>query len=107
MSRFPGDKHVVSCPGVCPRTHVGGAKRGDAASKRSVNRATQALKQAASARRTSHPAPGAYFTRLLGRMDKAKAESATPHKLARLVRALLSKGLESTDLDQQYDEERY
>ncbi len=107
MSRFPSDKHFASWLGLCPGTNISGGKRLGAASKRSANRATQALKQAAAALRTSQSALGAYFRTLCGRMDKAKAVTAAAHKLARLIYAMLTKGQEYTDRGQLYYEERY
>ena len=107
MSRFPSDKHFASWLGLCPGTNISGGKRLGAASKHSANRATQALKQAAAALRTSQSALGAYFRTLCGRMDKAKAVTAAAHKLARLIYAMLTKGQEYTDLGQLYYEERY
>lgn len=107
MSRFPSEKHFASWLGLCPGTNISGGKRLGAASKHSANRATQALKQAAAALRTSQSALGAYFRTLCGRMDKAKAVTAAAHKLARLIYAMLTKGEEYTDLGQQYYEERY
>jgi transposase len=107
MSRFPSDKHFASWLGLCPGTNISGGKRLGAASKRSANRATQALKQAAAALRTSQSALGAYFRTLCGRMDKAKAVTAAAHKLARLIYAMLTKGQEYTDQGQLYYEERY
>jgi transposase len=48
-----------------------------------TNRATQALKLAAAAlRSTSQSALGAYYPRLFARMDKPKAVTAAAHKLA-------------------------
>jgi transposase len=107
MSRFPSDKHFASWLGLCPGTNISGGKRLGAASKRSANRATQALKQAAAALRTSQSALGAYFRTLCGRMDKAKAVTAAAHKLARLIYAMLTKGQEYVDQGQLYYEERY
>jgi transposase len=107
MSCFPSDKHFASWLGLCPGTYISGGKNLGSATKHSTNRATQALKQAAAALRTSQSALGAYFRRLCARMDKAKAVTAAAHKLARLVYAMLTKGEEYTDQGQQYYEERY
>ena len=94
MSRFPSDKQFASWLGLCPGTYISGGKSLGSATKHSANRATQAFKQAAAALRTSQSALGAYFRRLCGRMDKAKAVTAAAHKLARLVYAMLTKGQE-------------
>ena len=62
---------------------------------------------AALALRDSQSALGAYFRRMCGRLEKAKAIRATAHKLARLVYAMLTKGSEYVDRGQAYYEERY
>jgi len=107
LSRFPSDKHFASWLGLCPGTKISGGKVLGSKTKRSVNRAAQAFRQAASALRSSKSALGAYYRRLCGRMDKGKAVTAAAHKLARLFYALLTKGQEYVDQGQQYYEERY
>ena len=107
MSRFPSDKHFASWLGLCPGTRISGGKTLGSRTKHSTNRATLALKQAAAALRTSQSALGAYFRRLCGRMDKAKAVTAAAHKLARLVYTMLTKGEEYADQGQLYYEERF
>lgn len=107
LSRFASDKHFASWLGLCPGTRISGGRVLGSGTKHSVNRATQAFKQAAAGLRTSHSALGAYFRRLCARMDKAKAVTAAAHKLARLYYALLTRGQEYFDQGQQYYEERY
>jgi len=107
MSRFPTVKHFTSWLGLCPGTKIRGGKVLGSRSKRTANRATQALKLAAAALRSSKSALGAYYRRMCARMDKAKAVTAAAHKLARLIDVMLTKGEEYTDQGQQYYEERY
>jgi transposase len=107
LSRFASEKHFASWLGLCPGTRISGGKRLGSSTKHSVNRATQAFKQAAAGLRTSQSALGAYFRRLCARMDKAKAVTAAAHKLARLFYTLLTRGHEYVDRGQQYYEERY
>ena len=107
MSRFPTVKHFTSWLGLCPGTRISGGKILGSRSKQTANRATQALKLAAAALRSSKSALGAYFRRMCARMDKAKAVTAAAHKLARLIYVMLTKGEEYTDQGQQYYEERY
>ena len=107
LSRFASDKHFASWLGLCPGTRISGGRVLGSGTKHSVNRATQAFKQAAAALRTSQSALGAYFRRLCARMDKAKAVTAAAHKLARLFYALMTRGQEYVDQGQQYYEERY
>ncbi len=107
MSRFPTVKHFTSWLGLCPGTKISGGKVLGSKSKRTANRATQALKLAAAALRSSKSALGAYYRRMSARMDKPKAVTAAAHKLARLIYVMLTRGEEYTDLGQQYFEERY
>jgi transposase len=107
MSRFPTVKHFTSWLGLCPGTKISGGKVLGAKSKRTGNRATQALKLAAAALRSSKSALGAFYRRMSARMDKPKAVTAAAHKLARLVYIMLTRGEEYTDRGQQYFEERY
>jgi transposase len=72
-----------------------------------ADRATQALRLAAAALRSSKSALGAYFRRMCARMDRPKAIAAAAHQLARLIYTMLTKGQEYTDQGQDYFEERY
>jgi transposase len=107
MSKFATVKHFTSWLGICPGTKITGGKLLSGRTKRSANRAAQALRLAAAALRTSHSALGAYFRRMCSRMDKPKAVTATAHKLARLIYFMLTKGEQYTDQGQDYYEERY
>jgi transposase len=107
MTRFETVKHFTSWLGLCPGTKITGGKLLSGKTKRSANRAAQALRLAAAALRTSKSALGAYFRRMCSRMDKPKAITAAAHKLARLIYTLLTKGQEYTDQGQDYFEERY
>jgi len=50
---------------------------------------------------------GAHYQRLCTRMDKGKAVIAPARKLARLIYAMLTKGEQYTDTDQNDFKERY
>ena len=107
LSRFTSVKHFTSWLGLCPGTKISGGKILSGKSKRTANRAAQALKLAAAALKNSQSALGAYYRRMCARLDKAKAVTAAAHKLARLVYFMLTKGEEYTDQGQDYFEERY
>ncbi|MFE7524092.1 transposase, partial [Streptomyces halstedii] len=107
MTRFPTSKHFASWLGLCPGTRISGGKVLSSATKRSPNRAAQALRLAAAALRTSQSALGAYYRRLCARLDKPRAITAAAHKLARLIYAMLTKGTEYVDQGELYYEERY
>jgi transposase len=107
LSQFKTAKHFASWLGLCPGTRITGGKRISGKTRRAPNRLAQALKLAASALRRSKSALGAYFRRLCARMGKAEAITATAHKLARLIYALITKGQEYHDQGQDYFEEKY
>jgi len=107
MSRFNSAKRFASWLGLCPGTKISGGKVLSGASKRTANRASQALRLAAAALHKSQSALGAYFRRMAARLGRAKAITATAHKLARLIYTMLTKGEEYTDKGQDYYEERY
>jgi transposase len=107
MSRFKTVKHFTSWLGLCPGTRISGGKELGSATKRSANRARQALKLAAAALRSSKSSLGAYYRRMCARMDKGKAVTAAAHKLARYIYTMLTRGQEYVDQGQQYYEERY
>lgn len=107
LSRFRNAKHFASWLGLCPGTKISGGKVLSGKSKRTANRAAQALKLAAVSLRKSQSAMGAYYRRLCARMDKPRAVTACAHKLARLIYTLLTKGEEYVDKGQDYYEERY
>ena len=107
LSRFPSVKHFTSWLGLCPGTKISGGKKLSGKSRSGANRAAQALRLAAQALRPSKSALGAYYRRLCGRLDKAKAITAAAHKLARLIYAMLTRGTEYVDKGQEYYEQRY
>lgn len=106
ISRFATVKQFCSWLALCPGTKISGGKVLAAATKRSVNRARQALKLAAQALSHSDSALGAFYRRLCGRMDKPRANTAVAHKLARMVYFMLTRGHAYVDQGQQQYEEQ-
>lgn len=94
-------KHFYSWLGLCPATKIGGGKVLSARTKRSANRVRQALKMAAMSLAHSDSVRGAFHRRLCARMDKPRANTATTHKLARIVYFMLTHGEAFVDADQQ------
>jgi transposase len=92
LSRFPNVKHFCSWLGLCPATKISGGKVISARTKHSANRVRQALKMAAMSLSHSDSALGAYYRRLCRRMDKPSANTATAHKLARMIYFMLTRG---------------
>jgi transposase len=106
MSRFASVKHFCSWLGLCPGTKISGGKVLSAKTKRSTNRVRQALKMAAMSLSHSDSALGAFYRRLCSRMDKPSANTATAHKLARMVYFMLTRGEAFVDQGQQRYEEQ-
>ncbi|WP_294636912.1 IS110 family transposase [uncultured Aquabacterium sp.] len=105
LSRFANVKHFCSWLGLCPATKISGGKVISARTKRSANRVRQALKMSAMSLSHSDSALGAFYRRLCSRMDKPKANTATAHKLARLVYFMLTRGEAFVDEGQRRYEE--
>lgn len=106
LSKFKTAKHFASWLGLCPGTRITGGKRISGVTKRIANRVTQALKLAAHGLHRSQCALGAYYRRLAARLGVGKAITATAHKLARLVYAILTKGEEFIQRTQDHYEDQ-
>jgi transposase len=106
LSRFETVKHFCSWLGLCPATKISGSKVLSSGTKRSANRARQALKMAAMSLSHSDSALGTFYRRLCGRMDKPRANTATARKLARMVYFMLTRGEAFVDQGQQHYEEQ-
>lgn len=107
MSRWKSSKHFASWLGLSPGTKVSGGKILSSATKPVVNKAAQALRMAAFTLFNSRSALGAYLRRQRARIGAPKAITATAHKLARLIYAMLAQGTAYVDAGQEYYEQRY
>jgi hypothetical protein len=106
LSKFKSAKHFASWLGLCPGTRITGGKRISGVTKRIPNRVSQALKLAAQGLHHSRCALGAYYRRIAARAGAGKAITATAHKLARLVYAILTKGEEFIQRSQDHYEDQ-
>lgn len=107
MSCWKSEKQFSSWLGLCPGNKVSGGKRISGKSKPSANRAASIFRLAASTLSRSDTALGAFLRRMKSRLGAPKAITATAHKLARIVYAMLKEGSEYTELGQAYYEEKY
>jgi transposase len=107
MSAWKTEKHFVSWLGLCPNNKVSGGRVISKASRKVVNRASQALRLAAQSLKHSKTALGAFLRRMRARAGAPKAITATAHKLARIVYRMLKFGQEYVDIGEQYYEQRY
>lgn len=106
LSHFANVKHFCSWLGLCPSSKISGGKVLSSRTKRSANRARQAFRMAAMSLSHSDSALGAFYRRLCRRMDKPRANTATAHKLARLVYFMLTRGEAYVDEGQRRYEEQ-
>jgi transposase len=107
MTRWKSSKHFASWLGLSPGTRISGGKVLSSATKPVANKAAAALRMAAFTLFNSKSALGAYLRRQRARLGAPKAITATAHKLARLVYAMLARGTAYVDAGQEYYEQRY
>jgi transposase len=92
LSRFRSEKHFCSWLGLCPDNRISGGKVLSSRSRRVVNRASDALRMAATTLERSQSALGGFYRRMKARLGAAEAVTATAHKLARIIYRLIKHG---------------
>jgi transposase len=107
MSRWPSEKHFASWLTLSPGSKISGGKRLSGRTKPYPNRAAAALRLAAYGLQNSHSALGAFLRRKKAHLGAPKAITATAHKLARLVYAMLKHGTQYVEIGQEEYERRY
>jgi transposase len=93
MSRWPTVGHFTSWLGLAPNTRVSGGKELSSRTRRNKNRAAVALRMAASTLYRSDSTTAAFYRRKLHK-GKPVAVTATAHRLARHIYAILKHGTE-------------
>jgi transposase len=93
LSKFATVKHFCSWLGLCPQWRKTGGQVKSSRTRPGLNRVAAALRLAAHSLHHSHSALGAYYRRQKSRLGAPQANTATAHKLARLVYYALTKGL--------------
>lgn len=89
MTRWRHPKAFASWLGLCPGSRVTGGKQLSSRTKACANRAAAAFRLAAYGLQHSKSYLGAFCRRMKARMGPAKAITATAHKLARILYAML------------------
>ena len=107
MSKWPDENHFVSWLRLCPDNRVSGEKIIGKGRLPTNNRATIALKMAASTLRLSDTYLGAQFRRLRTRLGAPIAIKAMAAKLARLIYRMLRYGMKYVDQGAAFDELRH
>jgi transposase len=89
MSKWPTVKHFAAWLRLCPNTKITGGKVIQTGVQPTQNRASTALRIAASSLKHSQSALGAYYRRMRARLGAPAAITATAHKLARIIYFML------------------
>jgi hypothetical protein len=89
MSRWSSVKPFTSWLALAPHTESSGGKRLHSRTQKTGSRAATALRLAAQAVARSQKALGAFYRRIRAKRGAPKAMTATAHKLARIVYAML------------------
>ena len=107
MTRWPTARHFASWLGLSPNNRITGGKVISSRTKPSANRAARALRLAANALYRSNSALGAFLRRKKVQLGAPKAITATAHKLARIIYAMLRYGQDYVDAGAEYYEAQY
>jgi transposase len=107
MSRWETENHFVSWLRLCPDNRISGEKIIGQGRLPTNNRATIALKMAASGLRKSHTYLGAQFRRLRTKLGAPVAIKAMAAKLARLVYRMLRYGMKYVDQGMEFYETQH
>jgi transposase len=107
MSRWKTEAHFSSWLGLCPDNRISGDKVLGRGTRRVVNRAATALRQAANTLLRSRSYLGAQFRRLRTKLGAPKAITAMAHRLAQLVYRMLKYGQAYVDKGTEYYEHRF
>ena len=107
MSRWKTEAHFSSWLGLCPSHEISGGKVLKKGTRKVVNRATTALRMAASTLIKSKSYLGAQYRRFRTRLGAPKAITAMAHKLARLIYRMLKFGQHYLEKDEAHYEAKY
>lgn len=107
MSKWPTVKHFASWLRLCPNNKITGGKIINTGVQPTQNRASTALRVAASSLSHSNSALGAFYRRMRARFGAPAAITATAHKLARIIYFMLSDRKPYHDFGADYFEEQH
>jgi hypothetical protein len=107
MSKWKTVKHFSSWLSVCPYNDITGGKVIKSGTKKSQNRAAKSLRLAARSLIYSDSYLGAFLRRIKARSDAPTAITATAHKLARIIYAMLRDQSAYIDPGADFFEEQY
>lgn len=105
MSRWPTVKHFASWLGLAPNRRISGGKELSSHTRKTHNRAAQAMRVAVSGLYRSHSPLADFYRRKLPK-GKPLAITATAHRMARLIYAILKNGTEYAEEKLAQEQER-
>lgn len=107
LRAFPSENQFASWLGLCPTNETSGGKVLNRRSRKVVNRAATAFRNAASTLLRSQSYLGAQYRRLRTRLGAPKAITAMARKLACLFYRLIRHGQQYVDKGTEYYEAKY
>lgn len=107
LSAFPNEKQFASWLGLCPTNEQSGGKILNRRTRKVVNRATVAFRNAAATLIRSQSYLGAQYRRLRTRLGAPKAITAMARKLSCLFYRLIKRGQQYVDKGVEYYEAKY
>jgi len=107
MSPWPTEKHMASWLRLCPNNQITGGKVKQTGVQPTQNRASTALRIAAASLHHSDSALGAFYRRIRARSGAPAAVTATAHKLARIIYAMLKDRKPYHDVGASYYEQQH
>jgi transposase len=105
--RWPTEKHFTSWLGLSPNNKITGDKIKSTKTKKVVNRATVAFRQAASTMHHSKSSLGAYYRRMNRRLGGVKAVVATARKIACIYYRMMRFGQDYVDKGMEHYEAQF
>jgi len=107
LNNFPTEQQFTSWLGLCPTNETSGGKVLKRRTRKVVNRAATALRNAASTLLRSQSYLGAQYRRLRTRLGAPKATTAMARKLGCIFFRLIRHGQQYVDKGSEYYEARY
>ncbi len=89
VSPWRTSRHFCSWLGLCPNNKISGGKILGVRTRKVANRVAKAFRLAAKSLQRSQNSIGAFFRRMAYKLGYQEAVTATAHKLARIIYAML------------------
>lgn len=107
MNKWKTSKHFCSWLRVAPNNKKSGGKILHSSTQKTKNRANKALRMAAQSLANANCALGAFYRRIRAKYGAPVANTATAHKLARIIYKMIKFKVEYNDIGAEYYNEKY